>query len=92
MANDNQYKNASDISAKELQNTHGSGEPSADNVNVSGKVSGYNDAEKNSSEKDDAREGNASDISAKELQNTHGSGEPSADDVNDRADSQAVNS
>ena len=28
----NEYKNASDISAKELQNTHGSGEPSADNV------------------------------------------------------------
>ena len=30
----NEYKNASDISAKELQNTHGSGEPSADNVDV----------------------------------------------------------
>ena len=72
---------ASDISAKELLNTHGSGEPSADNVNVSGKVSGYDDNEKYSTEKDDAKEGGASDISAKEEINTHGSGEPSADNV-----------
>ena len=34
MTKENQYKNASDISAKELLNTHGSGEPSADNVDV----------------------------------------------------------
>ena len=86
----NEYKNASDISAKELQNTHGSGEPSADNVNVSGKVAGYDDNEKYSTEKDDAKEGGASDISAKEEINTHGSGEPSADNVKDRADSQAA--
>ena len=86
----NEYKNASDISAKELQNTHGSGEPSADNVEVSGKVAGYDDNEKYSTEKDDAKEGGASDISAKEEINTHGSGEPSADNVEDRADSQAA--
>ena len=86
----NEYKNASDISAKELQNTHGSGEPSADNVEVSGKVAGYDDNEKYSTEKDDAKEGGASDISAKEEINTHGSGEPSADNVKDRADSQAA--
>ena len=86
----NEYKNASDISAKELQNTHGEGEPSADNVNVSGKVAGYDDNEKYSTEKDDAKEGGASDISAKEEINTHGSGEPSADNVKDRADSQAA--
>ena len=85
----NEYKNASDISAKELQNTHGSGEPSADNVEVSGKVAGYNDNEKFSTDKDEARDGGASDISAKEEINTHGSGEPSADNVKDRADSQA---
>ena len=86
----NEYKNASDISAKELQNRHGSGEPSADNVNVSGKVAGYDDNEKYSTEKDDAKEGGASDISAKEEINTHGSGEPSADNVKDRTDSQAA--
>ena len=86
----NEYKNASDISAKELQNTHGSGEPSADNVEVSGKVAGYDDNEKYSTEKDEARDGGASDISAKEEINTHGSGEPSADNVEDRADSQAA--
>jgi|GEM_PF-5307193 len=80
--------NASDISAKELLNTHGSGEPSADNVNVSGKVAGYNDAE-NSGNDSDPKEGNASDISAKEGLNTHGSGKPSADNVNVQADSQA---
>ena len=85
----NEYKNASDISAKELQNTHGSGEPSADNVEVSGKVAGYDDNEKYSTEKDEARDGGASDISAKEEINTHGSGEPSADNVDVRADSQA---
>ena len=43
MANDNQSKSVSDISAKEEINTHGSGEPSADNVEVSGKVAGYDD-------------------------------------------------
>ena len=86
----NEYKNASDISAKELQNTHGSGEPSADNVEVSGKVAGYDDNEKYSTEKDEARDGGASNISAKEEINTHGSGEPSADNVEDRADSQAA--
>ena len=90
MSNENEYKNASDISAKDLQNTHGSGEPSADNVEVSGKVAGYDDNEKYSTEKDDAKEGGASDISAKEEINTHGSGEPSADNVKDRADSQAA--
>ena len=87
----NEYKNASDISAKELQNTHGSGEPSADNVEVSGKVAGYDDHEKFSTDKDEAKDGGASDISAKEEINTHGSGEPSADNVSDRADSQAAN-
>ena len=90
MSNDNQSKGASDISAKELLNTHGSGEPSADNVDVSGKVAGYDDNEKYSTEKDDPKEGSASDISAKEEINTHGSGEPSADNVEDRADSQAA--
>ena len=89
MANDNQSKGVSDISAKELLNTHGSGEPSADNVDVSGKVAGYDDSEKYSSDKDEARKGGASDISAKEEINTHGSGEPSADNVDVRADSQA---
>jgi len=89
MANDNQSKSASDISAKELLNTHGSGEPSADNVEVSGKVAGYNDNEKYSTDKDDAKEGGASDISAKEEINTHGSGEPSADNVDVKAGSQA---
>ena len=82
---------ASDISAKELQNRHGSDEPSADNVDVSGKVAGYNDNEKYSTEKDDAKEGKASDISAKEEINTHGSGEPSADNVDVQAGSQAAN-
>ena len=82
MANDNQSKSASDLSAKEQLNTHGSGEPSADNVNVSGKVAGYDDNEKYSTDKDEAKDGSASDISAKEEINTHGSGEPSADNVN----------
>ena len=86
----NEYTNASDISAKELQNTHGSGEPSADNVEVSGKVAGYDDNEKYSTDKDEAKDGGASDIAAKEEINTHGSGEPSADNVEDRADSQAA--
>ena len=80
---------ASDISAKELLNTNGSGEPSADNVKVSGKVSGYDDNEKYSTEKDDAKEGGASDISAKEEINTHGSGEPSADNVDVKSGSQS---
>ena len=82
---------ASDISAKEEINTHDSGEPSADNVNVSGKVSGYDDAEQYSSNDSNPKEGGASDISAKEEINTHGSGEPSADNVNVQADSQAGN-
>ena len=81
---------ASDISAKELQNRHGSGEPDADNVDVSGKVAGYDDKEKYSNEKDDAKEGKASDIAAKEELNTHGSGEPNADNVDVEADSQAA--
>ena len=88
MSNDNQSKGVSDISAKEEINTHGSGEPSADNVNVSGKVAGYNDNEKYSTEKDEAKEGGASDISAKEEINTHGSGEPSADNVDVQTGSQ----
>ena len=82
--------NASDISAKELLNTHGSGEPNADKVDVSGKVAGYNDNEKYDDSKDDAKEGKASDISAKEELNTHGSGEPNADNVNVEAGSQAA--
>ena len=89
MADDNQSKSASDISAKELLNTHGSGEPSADNVEVSGKVAGYNDNEKYSTDKDEAKDGSASDISAKEEINTHGSGEPSADNVDVETGSQA---
>ena len=89
MANDNQSKSASDISAKELLNTHGSGEPSADNVDVSGKVAGYDDNKKYSTEKDDPKEGSASDISAKEEINTHSSGEPSADNVDAKTGSQA---
>ena len=81
---------ASDISAKELQNTHGSGEPDADRVDVSGKVAGYDDNKKYSDDKDEAKEGKASDISAKEEINTHGSGEPDADRVDVEADSQAA--
>ena len=56
---------------------------------MSGKVAGYDDNEKYSSDKDEAKDGGASDISAKEEINTHGEGEPSADNVKDRADSQA---
>ena len=82
MSNDNQSQGVSDLSAKEQLNTHGSGEPSADNVDVSGKVAGYDDNEKFSTEKDEARDASASEISAKEEINTHDSGEPSADNVN----------
>ena len=84
-----EYQNASDISAKEQLNTHGSGEPDADNVDVSGKVAGYDDNEKFSDEKGDVKDGKASDISAKEELNTHGSGEPNAENVDVEADSQA---
>ena len=89
MTNENQSQGASDISAKELLNTHGSGEPSADNVDVSDKVAGYDDSEKYSDKKDEAKDGKASDISAKEEINTHGSGEPSADNVDVKTESQA---
>ena len=73
---------ASDISAKEELNTHGSGEPSADNVNVSGSTTGYGKDNSNSDNDTKNPSGGASDISAKEELNTHGSGEPSADNVN----------
>ena len=71
---------ASEVSAKEQLNTHGSGEPSADNVNVSCNPSDY-DSPEPSSERADNTQAGASEVSAKEQLNTHGSGEPSADNV-----------
>ena len=72
---------ASEVSAKEQLDTHGSGEPSADNVNVSSSVSGHSyDSAPNPEQADNTRKG-ASEISAKEQLDTHGSGEPSADNV-----------
>lgn len=72
----------SEVSAKEQLNTHGSGEPSADNVDVSSSISGHgNDSsEPNPEQADNTRKG-TSEVSAKEQLNTHGSGEPSADNV-----------
>lgn len=63
---------ASDISAKEQLNTHGSGEPSAENVKVSAyDGESYDDAistnNPQAEEKDNSRS-KASDISAKEVQ------------------------
>ena len=72
---------ASDVSAKEQLDTHGSGEPSADNVDVSSSVSGHNYESAPDPEQADNTRKSASDISAKEQLDTHGSGEPSADNV-----------
>ena len=36
MSNSNQQKGISEIAAKDYLDTHGSGEPSADNVDISG--------------------------------------------------------
>ena len=71
---------ASEVSAKEQLDTHGSGEPSADNVNVSSNTGGHDSSEPNSERADNTQAG-ASEVSAKEQLDTHGSGEPSADNV-----------
>ena len=79
---DNTQKSASDIAAKDVIDTHGSGEPSADNVDVSSSTSGhdYSDVAPNEEQADNTQKG-ASDIAAKDVIDTHGSGEPSADNV-----------
>lgn len=83
----NQYQGTSDVSAKEILNTHGSGEPAADNVDVSAddwkKYNTNNNSE--SGNESNERKG-TSEVSAKEILNTHGSGEPAADNVEVSAD------
>lgn len=73
----------SDVSAKEQLNTHGSGEPSAENVDVkAGHGAGSESSEKaGDPEAANNERRSASDVSAKEQLNTHGSGEPSAENV-----------
>ena len=83
MSDKSNKNGVSDISAKEEINTHGSGEPSADNVNV--KAYDGEEYKDNSDDDSNPKKGGASDISAKEEINTHGSGEPSADNVNVKA-------
>lgn len=78
----------SKVSAKEQLDTHGSGEPSAENVDVK---AGHGEAsEPGTTSNANPRDGGASDVSAKEQLDTHGSGEPSAKNVDVQTDSQAA--
>lgn len=72
----------SDVSAKEQLDTHGSGEPSAENVDVkAGHGKGTEAARAGNHENADNSQASASDVAAKEQLDTHGSGEPSAKNV-----------
>ena len=72
---DNSQRSTSDVSAKEKLNTNSSGEPSADNVNVSAyDGSEYDDAlstnNPNADNPDNSRRG-TSEMSAKEMSDTN---------------------